>query len=51
MSSQPVFAPPLGPLDAERSELVARLVEGLDAPSLQWLSGFTAGVALLRWEL
>jgi sulfite reductase (NADPH) flavoprotein alpha-component len=48
MSSQPVFAQTLGLLDAERSELVARLVEGLDAPSLQWLSGFAAGVAYER---
>ncbi len=48
MSSQPVFAQPLGPLDAERSELVARVVEGLDVPSLQWLSGFAAGIAFER---
>ena len=48
MSSQPVFAQVLGPLDAERSELVARVIEGLDAPSLQWLSGFAAGIAYER---
>jgi sulfite reductase (NADPH) flavoprotein alpha-component len=48
MSSQPVFAQSLGPLDPERSELVARVVEGLDAPSLQWLSGFAAGIAFER---
>ena len=48
MTSQPALAQLLGPLDAERSELVARVVEGLDAPSLQWLSGFAAGVAYER---
>jgi sulfite reductase (NADPH) flavoprotein alpha-component len=48
MSSQPVFAQLLGPLDAERSELVARVIEGLDAQALQWLSGFAAGLAFER---
>ena len=48
MTSQPALAQPLGPLDAERSELVARLVEGLDPTALQWLSGFAAGVAYER---
>ena len=48
MTSQPAFVQPLGPLDAERSELVARLVEGLDPTALQWLSGFAAGVAYER---
>ena len=48
MTSQPALAQLPGPLDAERSELVARVVEGLDAPSLQWLSGFAAGVAYER---
>jgi len=48
MTSQTALAQLLGPLDAERSELVARVVEGLDAPSLQWLSGFAAGVAFER---
>jgi sulfite reductase (NADPH) flavoprotein alpha-component len=36
---------PLGPLDPERSELLLRVVEGLEPASLQWLSGFAAGVA------
>ena len=48
MTSQTAFAQPLGPLDAERSELVARVVEGLDVSGLQWLSGFAAGVAFER---
>ena len=48
MTSQPALVQPLGPLDAERSELVARLVEGLDPTALQWLSGFAAGVAYER---
>ena len=48
MTSQTALAQPLGPLDPERSELVARVVEGLDAPTLQWLSGFAAGVAFER---
>jgi sulfite reductase (NADPH) flavoprotein alpha-component len=39
---------PLGPLDAERGELLRRVVDGLDAPELQWLSGFAAGVAYGR---
>ena len=36
---------PLGPLDPERSELLLRVVEGLEPSTLQWLSGFAAGVA------
>ncbi len=48
MTSQTALAQPLGPLDPERSELVARVVEGLDAPTLQWLSGFAAGIAFER---
>ena len=36
---------PLGPLDPERGELLRCVVDGLDAPALQWLSGFAAGVA------
>ena len=39
---------PLGPLDPERGALLSRLVDGLDAPTLQWLSGFAAGVAYAR---
>ncbi len=48
MSSRPAIAQPLGPLDAERSELLSRVIDGLDAPSLQWLSGFAAGIAYER---
>ncbi|HBK45042.1 MAG TPA: assimilatory sulfite reductase (NADPH) flavoprotein subunit, partial [Xanthomonadaceae bacterium] len=36
---------PPSPLPEERKALLARLVEGLDAPSLWWLSGYTAGLA------
>ena len=39
---------PLGPLDPERSELLRRVVDGLPHDSLQWLSGFAAGVAYAR---
>ncbi|MDQ1243233.1 MAG: sulfite reductase flavoprotein alpha-component, partial [Pseudomonadota bacterium] len=39
---------PLGPLDPERSELLRRVVDGLEPVSLHWLSGFTAGVAYAR---
>jgi sulfite reductase (NADPH) flavoprotein alpha-component len=39
---------PIGPLDAERSELLLRVVEGLEPATLQWLSGFAAGVAFER---
>lgn len=45
MSSNPVAALPLGPLDLERSELLLRVVDGLEPSTLQWLSGFAAGVA------
>ena len=38
----------LGPLDPERGDLLRRLVDGLDSPTLQWLSGFAAGVAHAR---
>jgi len=43
-----VAALPLGPLGPERGELLCRVVEGLDAAQLQWLSGFAAGVAFAR---
>jgi sulfite reductase (NADPH) flavoprotein alpha-component len=43
-----VAALPLGPLGPERGELLCRVVEGLDAAQLQWLSGFAAGVAYAR---
>lgn len=33
------------PLDPARVELLGRLVEGLDGPALQWLSGYAAGLA------
>ncbi len=33
------------PLDPPRVELLSRLVDGLDAPALQWLSGYAAGLA------
>jgi sulfite reductase (NADPH) flavoprotein alpha-component len=41
---------PLGPLDPERSELLRRIVDGMRPDSLQWLSGFAAGVAYARSE-
>ncbi len=41
---------PLGPLDRERSELLRRVVDGLDPVSLQWLSGFAAGVGYARGQ-
>lgn len=40
--------PPQHPLDAGRMELLSRLVEGLDAAALQWVSGFAAGLAFAR---
>ncbi len=45
MSANIVTTLPLGPLDTERSELLMRVVEGLEPATLQWLSGFAAGVA------
>ena len=39
---------PLGPLDPERSELLGRVVDGLPPDTLQWISGFAAGVAYAR---
>lgn len=36
---------PPSPLPEERRALLTRLVEGLDAPSLWWLSGYAAGLA------
>ncbi|HRG15294.1 MAG TPA: assimilatory sulfite reductase (NADPH) flavoprotein subunit [Pseudomonadota bacterium] len=44
MSAQPIF-PPLPLLDAERSVLLARLTDGLDAAALNWISGYAAGLA------
>jgi sulfite reductase (NADPH) flavoprotein alpha-component len=45
MSANIIASLPLGPLDPERSELLLRVVDGLEPASLQWLSGFAAGVA------
>src|SRR5512140_2738628 len=45
MSATNITALPLGPLGPERSELLMRVVDGLEPASLQWLSGFAAGVA------
>ena len=45
MSASILTTLPLGPLDPERTELLLRVVEGLEPATLQWLSGFTAGVA------
>jgi len=45
MSANIVTTLPLGPLDPERTELLLRVVDGLDPATLQWLSGFAAGVA------
>jgi sulfite reductase (NADPH) flavoprotein alpha-component len=39
---------PLGPLDPERSELLRRVVDGLQPDTLQWLSGFASGIAYAR---
>ena len=36
---------PTLPLDAERVDLLANLVRGLDAPGLLWISGYAAGLA------
>jgi sulfite reductase (NADPH) flavoprotein alpha-component len=48
MSAQPAQTLPLSPLDEERAALLARVVDGLDAAALQWISGFTAGIAFER---
>ncbi|MGB7737869.1 MAG: assimilatory sulfite reductase (NADPH) flavoprotein subunit [Steroidobacteraceae bacterium] len=45
MSANIATTLPLGPLDPERTELLLRVVEGLEPSTLQWLSGFAAGVA------
>lgn len=42
-AAPPALAP--SPLPEERKALLARVVEGLDAPSLWWLSGYAAGLA------
>jgi sulfite reductase (NADPH) flavoprotein alpha-component len=45
MSANKISTLPLGPLDPERTELLLRVVDGLEPSTLQWLSGFAAGVA------
>ena len=45
MSANIATTLPLGPLDPERTDLLLRVVEGLELSTLQWLSGFAAGVA------
>jgi len=40
-----VTTPIITPFPEERSALLARLTEGLDAPALHWLSGYAAGLA------
>ncbi len=42
-AAPPALAP--SPLPDERKALLARVVEGLDTPSLWWLSGYAAGLA------
>lgn len=36
---------PAPPISAEKSELAAQLIQGLDGPALHWLSGYMAGAA------
>jgi len=38
----------LSPLPEDKQPLVARLIDGLEAPALHWLSGYLAGVAAQR---
>ena len=51
MPPNTALAPSLGPLDPERSDLLRRVVDGLDANSLQWISGFAAGVGYARGQV
>lgn len=44
MTAAPTALPP-SPLNEDRKALLGRLVDGLDGPSLWWLSGYTAGLA------
>lgn len=44
MSAQPIIDVPL-PLTGEKSAQLERLVQGLDANSLLWVSGYAAGLA------
>lgn len=41
----PSTATPLAPLPEPKLDLLARLVDGLDAAGLNWLSGYAAGLA------
>lgn len=41
----------LSPLPEDKQPLVARLIDGLEAPALLWLSGYLAGVAGQRQPL
>jgi sulfite reductase (NADPH) flavoprotein alpha-component len=50
MTANTAVSLPLGPLDPERSELLRRVVDGLEPASLQWLSGFASGVAYVRGQ-
>lgn len=50
MTATTAVSLPLGPLDPERSELLRRVVDGLEPASLHWLSGFAAGVAHARGQ-
>ncbi|MBK6728124.1 MAG: assimilatory sulfite reductase (NADPH) flavoprotein subunit [Xanthomonadales bacterium] len=48
MSAQPILPPiiiPVPSLNEERSALLARLTDGLDAAALHWISGYAAGLA------
>lgn len=45
MAANPLPTSPAFPLDAERSDRLAALVRGLDAPGLLWISGYAAGLA------
>jgi sulfite reductase (NADPH) flavoprotein alpha-component len=42
MSAQ-VASQPRSPLAEDRNVLLARLVDGLDSPTLWWISGYSAG--------
>ena len=44
MSAQ-VASQPRSPLAEDRNVLLARLVDGLDSPTLWWISGYSAGLA------
>ncbi len=50
MTANTAVSLPLGPLDPERSEMLRRVVDGLEPASLQWLSGFASGVAYARGQ-